>query len=318
MQATSRKRAEEALRTGKEVRDVIMGISNPGKEGIIWLNVSNLPQFRPGENMPYRIYSIFEDITERYRLEEDLHRKTEELQFHQADLEPQAEELKQSYLVLEESRDRFLDLYEFAPIGDFTLNDKTLIKEVNLIGATLLGVERNKLINHGLGRFIAPESLDAWDQYFVNIRQHGGKHSCTLHLIQADGSLFPAWLEGFKLIDGEGLIAVRITIINITELKFVEDKLRESKERLHSYIDNASDGLFIADETGHYLEVNISNLIILAGNPSIQIIDGTGTLQIFADPLFEKVMYNLIDNTIRHGEIATEVRVSVLTGKGDI
>ena len=59
-------------------------------------------------------------------------------------------------------------------------------------------------------------------------------------------------------------------------------------------------------------------MIILASNPAIHIIDDTGTIQIFADPLFEKVMYNLTDNTIRHGKTATEVYVSVTTDQDDI
>ncbi len=64
--------------------------------------------------------------------------------------------------------------------------------------------------------------------------------------------------------------------------------------------------------------LNLSIMIILAGNPAIHITDETGTLQIFADPLFEKVLYNLVDNTIRHGETATRVNISVITDKNDI
>ena len=64
--------------------------------------------------------------------------------------------------------------------------------------------------------------------------------------------------------------------------------------------------------------LNLSNMIILAGNPVIHIIDETGTLQIFADPLFEKVMNNLTDNTIRHGETASKVHISVITESENI
>ena len=59
-------------------------------------------------------------------------------------------------------------------------------------------------------------------------------------------------------------------------------------------------------------------MILLASNPAIQITDETGTLQIFADPLFEKVMYNLTDNTIRHGETATVIHVYVVTEQDNI
>ena len=79
-----------------------------------------------------------------------------ELEVHQIELEMQAEELRRAHIALEESRDKYLDLYEFAPIGYFTLTDKALIAEVNLTGATLLGAERKKLVNARFRKFVSP------------------------------------------------------------------------------------------------------------------------------------------------------------------
>jgi hypothetical protein len=63
-----------------------------------------------------------------------------ELHVHQIEIEIQAEELRRAHLTLGESRDKYLDLYEFAPLSYLTLSDKALITDVNLTGTTLLGV----------------------------------------------------------------------------------------------------------------------------------------------------------------------------------
>ena len=96
-----------------------------------------------------------------------------ELQVHQIELEMQNEELRKAQLALEESRQRYADLYDFAPVGYFTFTPEALIKEVNLTGATLLGMARQKLINRRFRWFIAPSDFDLWDHHFLSVLQQG-------------------------------------------------------------------------------------------------------------------------------------------------
>ena len=93
----------------------------------------------------------------------------EELHIHQIELEMQNEELKKTHIDLEESRDKYLNLYDFAPVGYFTFTHQFLIADINLSGASLLGIERHKLINHGFRQFVFPDNLDTWDKHIRNV-----------------------------------------------------------------------------------------------------------------------------------------------------
>jgi len=174
-----------------------------------------------------------------------------ELQVHQVELETQAEELIKSKLALEESRDKFLDLYDFAPVGYLTLNDKALVTEANLACATLLGVDRSKLIRARFRKFVTQKDSDQWVLYFMNALNHEEKQACTLTLKREDGSVFPARLEGGRLTGSDRAITVRIAISDISDIWQIE-ALRESEEKFRLISESSPDHIFIQDRDLRY------------------------------------------------------------------
>ena len=96
----------------------------------------------------------------------DIRRLVHELEVHQIELEMQNEELVQTQVELEKSRDRYIDLYNFAPVGYLTLNDKGVILEANLTATSLLGVEWKKLVRQRLSNFVFSEDQNAF--YFFS------------------------------------------------------------------------------------------------------------------------------------------------------
>ena len=76
----------------------------------------------------------------------DVKKLVEDLHIHQIEMEIQNEELRRAQLELEASRDRYSDLYDFAPVGYVTVSEKGSILHANLSCAAMLGVERSSLI----------------------------------------------------------------------------------------------------------------------------------------------------------------------------
>ncbi len=81
---------------------------------------------------------------------EETQRLVHELEVHQIQLEMQNEELLQARAEVEAILAQYTDLYDFAPVGYFTLERDGAIRRVNLTGARLLGVERSGLAEPAL------------------------------------------------------------------------------------------------------------------------------------------------------------------------
>ncbi|MCF8367266.1 MAG: PAS domain S-box protein [Bacteroidales bacterium] len=67
-----------ALKTGEKVKDVVMGVYNPLKNGITWINISAVPMFKNGAKKPFQVYATFQDITGRKQAQLDLVKNEEQ------------------------------------------------------------------------------------------------------------------------------------------------------------------------------------------------------------------------------------------------
>ena len=179
-----------------------------------------------------------------------------ELQVHQIELEMQNEELRRAHRAIEDSRDRFLDLYEFAPVGYLTLTGQGLISEVNLAGARLLGEERKKMLQRRFARFVTLESMKRYDRLFASMMQHDERQACELELRRGDGSLFHAQLDCLRVAAGDKPPVVRIVLTSITERKQAEAALQESEARKSAIVQTALDCVVTIDHEGKILEFN--------------------------------------------------------------
>ncbi len=176
-----------------------------------------------------------------------------DLKMYQLQLEMQNEELQRAQESITQARDRYADLYDFAPVGYFTLNRKGEIVEVNLAGAQLLGVERHRLVNRSSFRWIAPESREICRTHYRKVFENQGRQACEVKLRRHTGPSFYAALESMAVPGAGGpVLYCRTTMSDITLRKQAEIELK-LKERL---LDGASDSIFLHDQEGHFIYLN--------------------------------------------------------------
>ena len=152
----------------------------------------------------------------------------QELQVHQIELEMQNEELRKTQAVVEESRAKYSDLYDFAPVGYLSLNRQGLILEANLTLCSKLGIERSLLIsiNNLFTNFIIKkEEKDLFYKYLGKVFETKSQETCEVELKGKGNTKFYAQLE--SMVAGDNSSQCRTAMTDITERKQVEERLRK-------------------------------------------------------------------------------------------
>jgi len=158
-----------------------------------------------------------------------------ELQVHQIELKMQNDELRRVQGELEKARDRYGHLYDFAPVGYFTVNQKGFIHEANLTLAAMLGVDRSALIGRPFTRFVLNDDQDTFYKHRQQLLETETPQSCELRLVKKDGRAFYARLECTVITNGgEGGKHIRAAVSDISDRKQAEESLQGMKNRLES------------------------------------------------------------------------------------
>ena len=149
-----------------------------------------------------------------------------QLEIHQVELKLQNEELRKAQLELAVSRDRYTDLYEFAPIAYVTLDRQGRILESNLMAARLLGVERRSLLRANLTKFVTSESQDKWYLHRRAALAEDALQQCELGIRRDDGTLLSVRAESIGSGSGNERHCCT-ALVDITEKKRAAEEREE-------------------------------------------------------------------------------------------
>ena len=152
-----------------------------------------------------------------------------ELQVHQIELEMQYEELTIAREQAEAAMEKYTDLYDFAPSGYLTLSNEGDITELNFLAAKKLAKDRSHLKNTRFGLYIAPESLQLYNEFFIEIFKSKQKQTCELEIRSNPEK--PIFVHIAAQVS-QNPDSCLVTMFDITDRKAMEIELQKA---LHQY-----------------------------------------------------------------------------------
>jgi len=173
-----------------------------------------------------------------------MRRLLHELQVHQVELEMQNEELRRGREELEVSRNKYAELYDFAPIGYFTFDAHGLIREVNLAGAQLLGIERQMLANTPFTGHIADaEGREIFSNHLEMILQRQVLLRCEIRIKRNDGTEIHGQLQSVAVSIEHKDGTILTSIVDVTVRKQLEEKLQHAYDQLERTVQERTEEL---------------------------------------------------------------------------
>jgi len=180
-------------------------------------------------------------------------RMLHELQVYQMELELQNRELRVAQIELEETRDRYADIYDFAPLAYFTFDSHGLIQELNFAGASLLGSDRISLLGTSFVNFVARHERASFLTYVRDCISGDIKDNVEFEIELPDSKSVKVQTAKVAAEFLHGSInACRMAFVEVTEHRIAELKLRLTSKVL----ENMQEGIILTDAQQRIIAVN--------------------------------------------------------------
>lgn len=183
-------------------------------------------------------------------------------ELEQRQLLAQNQQLRETQQLLQESRDRYAQLYEFSPVGYLSIDDTGRVRVLNRTAAAILGNERTHVTGKALTDYIAEADVPRFDAHLRKLRSGMWEVKTELTLETAGGVREIELISVNPGDETEGLL-YRTAITDITERTRAAEALRESESKLRWLIDNMPAVLWIKEENGNlrYMSANVASVL---------------------------------------------------------
>jgi PAS domain S-box-containing protein len=168
---------------------------------------------------------------------EDLQTVLEELHIADEEQYQQNEALDAARLAAEAERQRYQELFDFAPDGYLVTDPDGMIQEANRAAAILLGVPQSQMLNKPLTGFIAEEERQAFRVFLAQLQQLECMQDWEIRLQPWAGAAFPAELTVATIRTPQGMAGVRWMLRDISLRKQAEEALKQAHSTLERRVE---------------------------------------------------------------------------------
>lgn len=156
-----------------------------------------------------------------------------ELDVHQMELELQNRELEDIANQLQDSRKKYKDMFEFAPIAYFIKSNTGIIKETNLSASILLHTIRQNLLGKSFTELIHEDDQDKYYLYLQDIWKEEWQQSCEIRLKTFNGKVIETQLSSSHLPDENIFFCAVMDISSIQKAKHELEVLMRQQQELN-------------------------------------------------------------------------------------
>ena len=172
--------------------------------------------------------------------DDNSHRLPDKLLIHQVEMEMQNEEHRVARDQAETASEKFTSLYDFAPTGYFTLDTEGIIYGRNLSGSNMPGREYSGLDGSNFRLFVSQDTLHVFNDFMQKTYETKIKQNCEVKLdIKGSPSIF-VHIDG---IFSENDQRFFVSVVDITQRKLIEEKLRESETKFRNIYEDGPLGM---------------------------------------------------------------------------
>ena len=189
---------------------------------------------------------------------EELHHQ---LHLKEIQIENQKFELLDKQIQLEVSRDKYADLYDFAPNGYIILNTSGIIEDINLTGVSMLGVDANHAKGIPFIHFIVKDDVQKFLDFLRSCRKSNKRciDEFTINNKKGDNTIIHITAISFQDYKTKKT-SFRISIEDISEKRKAEKSLHESEERFRNLADNSPVMIWMTDADNKLVYMNKTKL----------------------------------------------------------